>query len=112
MAWLKIDDQMIEDEKIQQISHHALRLHLAGLSLSARRLTDGKLTEIEVEMCRLVALRATLDHVQELEDVGLWIRKGDRWEIKNYLKYNMSAVKVKALRKKWANQKKGQRSEE
>ena len=110
MAWLKVDDGFPEHPKVQPLSDKAFRLHIAGLCSSARRLTDGHLSRMDADVCRLVANRATVKHIAELEHAGLWKPTTEGWEIKDYLDYNPSAEQVKAERERWAEQKRKKRA--
>jgi hypothetical protein len=98
MAWLKIDDGFCEHPKIQPLSDKAFRLHVVAMCSCARRLTDGYLTRKDVDVCRVVAGKATRRHIVELEDAGLWNPTPDGWAINDYLRYNPSAEKIKAER--------------
>jgi hypothetical protein len=102
VPWLKIDDGFPENPKVQALSDRALRLHITAMCSCARRLTDGALSHLDVDVCRLVANRATAKHVEELEAVGLWHRTEGGWEINDYLDYNPPAERVKDERRKAA----------
>lgn len=100
MAWLKLDDRFAQNQKVRPLSDRAFRLHVVGLLHASAQLTDGKLTEFDVEDIRTVANRATTKHVEELETAGLWHRTKTGWTINDYLKYNPSAEKVEAERER------------
>jgi hypothetical protein len=110
MTWVKIDDGFLEHTKIQALSDRALRLHLAGLCSCARRLSDGKLSTLDVDVCRVVAGKATPKHIDELVQAGLWKHARGGYEINDYLDYNPPAERVKAERERWAEVKRKQRA--
>jgi len=101
MAWLKIDDGFPEHPRIDPLSAKAFRLHVTALCLVARKLTDGRVTDKDAQVCRVRA-GATASSVAELEAAGLWERNGAGWAIRDYLDYNPSAEQVKEERERAA----------
>lgn len=97
MAWLKLDDGFVEHPRVDPLSHKAFRLHVTAMCLSARKLTDGYVSEKDAKLCRTQA-GVPVATVAELEESGLWERNGDGWYIRDYLDYNPSAEQVKAER--------------
>lgn len=109
MAWLKIDDGFLEHERIEPLTDKALRLHLAGLLLSARKLTDGHISAKDVRIVT-VQTGSRRRHLDELDQAGLWIVNGDGYEIHDYLDYNPPAEDVKEERRKAAERMRALRS--
>lgn len=99
MTWLKIDDGFCEHEKVEALSHPAFRLHVAGLCLCARLLTDGRVSESNLRKLGAGVRVNPKRYVEELVEARLWFphAKGG-WRIKDYLDYNPSSVKVKEQR--------------
>lgn len=97
MAWLKLDDGFVEHPKVEALTSPAFRLHVTALCLSARKLTDGLISDVDARVCGILA-RSNKRHISELEDAGLWHRNGAGWQINDYLDYNPSAQQVKAER--------------
>lgn len=102
MTWLRVDDGFPEHHKIQALTDKAFRLHVTAMCSSARRLSDGHLSDLDVTVCRMVAGKARVNHVQELEQRGLWKRNGNGYLINDYLEYNPSAERVKEQRERGA----------
>lgn len=97
MAWLKIDDGFVEHPRIDPLSARAFRLHITALCLVARKLTDGRVTDKDAQVCRTRA-GASKASLAELEAAGLWERQENGWNIRDYLHYNPSAEQVKEER--------------
>jgi hypothetical protein len=94
MAWLKIDDGFVEHSRVETLTDRAFRLHVSALCLCARKLTDGRLTDLDARVVRTIA-RASAKHVAELEGCGLWEREPHGYAIRDYLDYNPSAEQVR-----------------
>lgn len=109
MTWLRIDDGFVDHERVEPLTDKAFRLHVTGMCLCARKLTDGKLTPKDVQVCLSVsgANRRTL---LLLIEAGLWIPEGSSYSIRDYLDYNPSAEKVRADRKRAAERMKNVRA--
>ena len=110
MPWTRLDDGFIAHPKILALSHGAFRLHVSGLNWSVANEQDGKVPEI------VLALALPLDRpkfrtraVEELEAAGLWIRNGVGWVIHDFAEYQDTKEAVRERRRKWAEQKRGQR---
>lgn len=102
MAWLRIDDEFVENDKIAELHDRAFRFHVAALCYCARKLTDG---HMDAKATRIVA--ATLGTpakrwVEELVAAGLWVPTNDGHVINDYLDYNPSRQTVLAERERGA----------
>jgi hypothetical protein len=98
VPWIKLDDQFIDHPKIVGLSNAAFRLWLAGLSYSARHLTDGAIPAPGVRT--LTSIRYPLKASRELLDAGLWeLNEGVYW-IHDYLDYQPSKAETLSIREK------------
>ena len=102
MSWLKIDDGFFEHEKIEELSHAAFRLHVGGLCLCARLLTDGRVSESNLRKVATAGrISSVKKYVEELVAARLWsAHPRGGWKIKDYLDYNPSSVQVKEQRQR------------
>src|SRR3990167_10557936 len=96
-VWVKLDDSFFEHRKVMILSVRAKLLLLAGLTHSAKNLTDGYLLDGDVRVIRAFA-EATPKHVLELVHAKLWERDGGGYSIHDWSDYNPPAEKVRAER--------------
>ena len=82
MAWLKIDDGMMEHPKILGLSDREFRVHMKALGYTARR------RDPHVPRKALPMFEASMRHAARLEESGLWDRNGDGWVIHDWDEYN------------------------
>jgi len=105
MAWAKFDDMFPWSRKVRRISDAAFRLHVSGIVSCARDLTDGIITQDDMD--ELPPMRGLDKRLAELVDGGLWHVKGHRcgkcaqpptgaWVIHDYLDYNPTKADVDA----------------
>jgi hypothetical protein len=99
VAWVAVDDNFVEHEKVSAISDRAFRLHMAALCYCGRNLTDGRLSDKAVRVLKAI-VDGTPRHVRELVTAGLWRESGNSYEVHDYLEHNPSAEEVKELRRK------------
>jgi hypothetical protein len=96
MAWIKIDDNLVQHPKILEAGDEAIGLWVRLLSYSARYLTDGKIS--------YAAARAILGRryspVRALLKTGLLEDNGEFYTIHNYLKYNPSRAETLTKRER------------
>ena len=97
MTYLKLDDLFAEHPKVDPLSDAAFRLHVAGLLMCSRLLTDGFVEEAKVSRLVPRYKRASL---QALLDAGLWRRKRGGYEIHDYLDWNASRSAVEAMKER------------
>ena len=81
MAWLKIDDGMMEHPKILGLSDREFRVHMKALGYTARR------RDPHVPRKALPMFEASMRHAARLEESGLWDRNGDGWVIHDWDEY-------------------------
>ncbi|MCU1483672.1 MAG: hypothetical protein JWN67_418 [Actinomycetia bacterium] len=99
MTWAKLDDGFVDHPKVDPLSDGAFRLHVAGIVMCSRLLTDGFVAHDRAT--RLVP-RFKKSQLGELEAAGLWVRVEGGWLIHDYLDFNPGAEQVKADRAKAA----------
>lgn len=100
MAWLKIDDGFIENDKIAPLRDRTFRVHLAGLCYCARNLTDGHVSTKAAKVLTAILEFPVRRYLPELVDADLWRpdESDDGHWINDYLIYNPDSVTVKRLR--------------
>lgn len=98
MPWVKLDDRFPSHRKIALLSDRAFRLHVSAICWCSENLTDGRITDRELQhVAHIRGLKAT---AKQLEDAGLWDRTDDGWIVHDFLDYNPSREQVQAERKK------------
>jgi hypothetical protein len=95
VAWVKLDDGFYDNPKILRAGLTAAGLYTAGLTYAARKLTDGFLADVAVNM--LVGDSGT-GLPGRLIEAGLWSAVEGGYQIHDYLEYNPPASQVKAER--------------
>lgn len=98
MAWVKLDDQFPTHPKIIEVGGDAAWLHVCALCYCGQHLTDGLVPKAIVG--RLSDRDDPQALVARLVEVGVWIDRGDRYEIHDYLEHNPSREHVLAEREK------------
>lgn len=81
MAWLKIDDGMMEHPKILGLTDKEFRVHMHALCYTGRR------REPHIHKTALPILCATPKQAGKLADAGLWDVEGDGWVIHDWDEY-------------------------
>ena len=98
MGWIKLDDNFLENRKIDTLSSDAKLLYLWGLLYSSRQMTDGFIPAKRVDSIEQRPL------VQEIVAVGIWKftqeHGFDEYEIHDYLKHQSSKAKIEEVREK------------
>lgn len=95
--WFKVDDSFFSNPKTAMLSDGATALWLRAGSWSAQQLTDGFIPARMLPM-----FRGSDDSVNELCDVGLWERDGERdgYLFHDWSDYQPDGEEVDALRRK------------
>lgn len=90
MGWVRLDDAFFRHPKVANLSKDAKLLFMAGLTYCAGALTDGFVSTAGL---RIVAAEAGVKATssRELVDAGLWHKRGDGFDIHDYLEYQPSA---------------------
>jgi len=101
MTWLRIDDGFVEHERVEPLTDKAFRLHVTGMCLCARKLTDGFVSDKDVRVSLTIS-GSTRRQLQVLVEAGLWVPNGTGYDIHDYLDYNPTAEKVREDRAKAA----------
>lgn len=97
MSWVRLDDGFPDNAKVENLSDRAFRLYITGLCLSARKLSDGRLTRKDIAVL-LAHTGAKKHHVTELAAGGLWRLEEGGAFINDYLAYNPTREKVEQRR--------------
>lgn len=79
MPWLKLSDDFADDCARAGISNEAFRTHVEGLTWAMRRLTGGRLTELDIRRCCEVEEPHLA--IKELVQRGFWIEAAEGWQI-------------------------------
>lgn len=108
MPWVRFDDQFPIHRKVARLSDAAFRLHVSAIFWCARNLTDGCVSEEDLDdVCARV--RTPARFAAELVDRGLWHEaghpcasqncaapaEGSGWVIHDYLEFQPSAQRVR-----------------
>lgn len=93
MAWVKLDDQMPEHPKVEDLSDRAFRVYIEGIAYCSRVLSDGAIPAPKARK-----LGATPKVVQELIEARLWHINGAGFRVNDYLTYNPSREQVEKRR--------------
>lgn len=107
MSWARFDDMFPWSRKVRRLSDAAFRLHVTGIVGCARDLTDGVVTQDDID--EFPPMRGLDKRLAELVERGQWHEKGHRcgkckqppagaWMIHDYLDYNPSKADVEAER--------------
>ena len=96
MAWVKLDDAILDNHKIIRAGPLGFMLHVAAITWCGRNLTDGLIPKCKARL--LLEHERFPDLAQVMVEVGLWHDRGDCWEVHDYLEYNPSRADVLAKR--------------
>lgn len=116
MAWVKLDDAILDNHKIIAAGPLGFALHIAAITWCGRNLTDGfipkrrvpllldlpSLQVSETTKVRVLHALTADDLAADLERIGLWHDRGEQWEVHDYLEYNPSKSEVLAERARHA----------
>lgn len=98
MPWLKLSDDFADDCARAGLSDAAFRTHVECLTWAMRRLTGGRLTELDVRRCCEVDDPHTA--IKELVECGFWIETAEGWQIVHGMDEQRSPQQVEADRAK------------
>jgi len=110
--WVRLDDAILDNPKIIAAGPLGFALHVAAITWCGRNLTDGMIPKRRVsqlldlpslqvsETTKVRVLHALTadDLAADLVQIGLWHDRGDRYELHDYLVYNLSKAQVLARR--------------
>lgn len=94
MTYIRLDDGFANHPKIARLAPPAVVLFVAGLCYCSRYLTDGAIPAAAARKLDYSSPRA----IGELVAAGLWERRGDDFEVHDYLKHQRSKAQVEAAR--------------
>lgn len=97
-TYVKVHDGLPEHPKFLAVGGDAGWLWLCGDCYCSRQTTDGRIPKALVP--RLSDRADPMALAARLVDVGLWIDRGDHYEMHDYLEHNRSAAEIKELRAK------------
>lgn len=83
--WLKLDDGLPDNPKVEELSDGAFRLYISALCHAQRHLTDGHIKASRVS--RLVP-RFKASYVDELVSARLWESNGAGYLIHDFTHWN------------------------
>lgn len=93
MAWARLDDNYIWNQKIMNVDNHGLALHVASIVYSAKNRTDGFISQEEAR--RLCAMRdVPRQTVERLCMLRLWEPTDGGYLIHDFLVYNPSRTQL------------------
>ena len=96
MTWIKLEDTLPDHERALRAGSRAMWLYVSGTCYCSRHLTDGRIPAVAVR--QLVTDKDAAKLAEALVDVGLWVRDGDGYEVRNYAKFQRTAEEVEAER--------------
>lgn len=102
MTWVRLDDAATLHPKLLVLSDGAFRLWINGLALANRTATDGRISKSLVRSLNHHGAwtpKQLSGYVLELSD-GLWIDRGDHYEIHDYAHHQAEALKGRVERRK------------
>lgn len=83
--WVKLDDGLPDNPKVEELSDGAFRLYVSGLCHAQRHLTDGLIKSSRVN--RLIP-RYKPSYVDELVGAQLWEMNGTGYLIHDFAAWN------------------------
>jgi hypothetical protein len=122
MVWARVDDGILDNDKIVRAGVFGFALHMAAITWCCRNLTDGiipaarvtallDLSRVSYDAANPLALidgpssmggaegLSALVVAEHLVDVGLWERVPGGYEVHDFLEYNPSREQVTGKRK-------------
>lgn len=88
---------MPQHHKVAPLSDAAFRLHITAMAWSVEGKTDGRVPKaIPATLTRAPVGKKLKDALKELTESGVWVAKGDDFEIHDFLQWNLSAADIAA----------------
>jgi hypothetical protein len=84
-VWVKLDDGLPDNPKVEELSDGAFRLYVSALCHAQRHLTDGHIKDSRVN--RLIP-RFKPAYIAELVDAQLWEPNGTGYLIHDFAAWN------------------------
>lgn len=100
MSWVRLDDQFPIHRKVDSLSDPAFRLHVSAICWCARNLTDGCVSEADLDAAAPRTMKRPGRFVAELVRRGVWSSAADGWTIHDFLDYQPSKARVEEDRVK------------
>lgn len=101
MAWIKLDDQWMDNPKIVEAGRDGRDMWLASITYCAKHLTDGYFHKNLLPMLAVMAgvdVAKCQQFARTLLDVGLWEAREDSYYVHDYLDYNPSKEQTESNR--------------
>lgn len=93
MTWVRLDDEAMHHPKLLKAGPEAVCLWLAGLCHCNRYFTDGRIDKAFVVGLYAPVSRRSRRLSSCLVQMGLWIDRGDHFEVHDYAVYQEEALK-------------------
>lgn len=93
MTWVRLDDEAMHHPKLLKAGPEAVCLWLAGLCYCNRYFTDGRIDKAFVVGLYAPVSRRSRRLSTRLVEMGLWIDRGDHFEVHDYAVYQQEALK-------------------
>lgn len=98
MTWFKVDDGYWSHPKVLLTSLEACGMWVRAGSWSSQHLTDGYVPIPILERIMPVRPAKTAAIAEELEHIGLWVRRGDDWLFHDWEAIQVTRAEVEAER--------------
>lgn len=103
MAWARIDDKFLDNQKVRMAGKEPTYLYISGLIYSSSQITEGFISD---DVLGLVAYKGFIknekSHAKKLVECGLWDRVEGGYQIHDYLEYNPTKAEIEQARAKKA----------
>lgn len=99
-AYAKLSATFYRDDAILRAGEAAETLYVRGLAFCAESVSDGFITELQVEHVIGVRLKALAQRVEALVREGLWEPVDGGYVVRGWLKWNKSAEDIGMTRKR------------
>ena len=103
MAWARIDDKFLDNQKVRMAGKEPTYLYISGLIYSSSQITEGFISD---DVLGLVAYKGFIknekSHAKKLVECGLWDRVEGGYQIHDYLEYNPTKEEIEQARAKKA----------
>lgn len=83
--WVKLDDSLPDNPKVEELSDGAFRLYISALCHAQRHLTDG---HIRASRASRLVPRFKQAYVDELVAANLWLLNGTGYLIHDFKEWN------------------------
>lgn len=99
-GWVKLENTMPEDPKLPGLSDRAFRLWIHALCYCSRGETDGRVPKALMTSLSVTGSAAAVKELLATKPEPMLIDCGDEYEVRNYLKFNLSKAEISEMREK------------